>query len=220
MRTRIWGLIWTFLYPILWSIPGEPPIFVFGLLFLHIVGVIPLIFLLAPHIAYISYYIPQYSILWPIYIPISPYSSTLLFTTYFTMRVIPESPMMLTYVNTYWGPLVLILNGDVLTILALVGTTYKLIEKLIWASTKRLRIKLGDITALILLLAILITGFLAAHHIPPGIRAYREMLGLHVLFAEIWLIILPYTKFFHFVFNFWFGKLHEWFDNTLKRGLA
>jgi hypothetical protein len=29
---------------------------------------------------------------------------------------------------------------------------------------------------------------------------------------------IPFSKYWHFVFGYWYGKIHEWYDLDLKRG--
>ncbi|MFZ8855186.1 MAG: hypothetical protein ACO2OQ_03365, partial [Thermofilaceae archaeon] len=60
---------------------------------------------------------------------------------------------------------------------------------------------------------------LATHHLPSGdIVTYRLVLGTHILLAEVLVAVLPFTKFWHFVFGYWYGKLHEWYDLKYRRG--
>ncbi len=213
---RIYILIDAFLHAIVAAIKRSKVTFVTGIFLLHLFGVIPILFLLSHHIAWWSYYFPPYSILRPFAIPTSSTSSTLTVTAPFT----PVTDMSNGFVNTIWGPLTIILNGDVLAILAIFGTTFKLLERIVKKVKERLdRIRVGDFVALVLLLVILISGYLATHHLPSNeIETYKLMLGIHILMAELLVILLPFTKFFHFVFGFWYGKLHEAYD-LWRRGL-
>ncbi len=190
--------------------------FVAGLILLHTLGVIPILFLLSPHINWWSYYFPPYEILRPLAIPPSITSSTLTLTA----PVTPVSSMSYNFVNTLWGPLTVILNGDLLAIIAIIATAYKIGEKTIQRLVEHLqRVRIGDFIALILLLVILVSGYLATHHLPSDdVVTYKNVLGLHILSAEVLVMILPFTKFFHFVFGFWYGKLHEIYD-MWRRGI-
>jgi hypothetical protein len=44
------------------------------------------------------------------------------------------------------------------------------------------------------------------------------VLGLHIASAVAFVAVWPFTKYFHFLWGFWYGKLHEWYDLALKRG--
>jgi hypothetical protein len=58
-------------------------------------------------------------------------------------------------------------------------------------------------------------GFLGLY---TDFDTYRLWLGLHVLFAELLLAWLPFSKYWHFVFGYWYGKLHEYWDTRVQRG--
>ncbi len=213
---RVYVLIDAFLHAIIASIKRAKVTFVTGIFLLHLLGVIPLLFLLSHHIAWWSYYFPPYKALSFLAIPTSSTSSALTVTA----TVTPVSETSFNFVNTIWGPLTVVLNGDVLAILAIIGSAFKLLEKVSEKLVNKLsRIRPGDFFALILLLAILVSGYLATHHLPSDdVETYKLMLGIHVLTAEILVMLLPFTKFFHFVFSFWYGKLHEIYD-VWRRGL-
>ncbi len=209
---RIKGLITTFLHPIIGGLKKNPPDAIAGLLALHILGVIPLIFLMDHHIAAFDNLLPKigplrYSLLKPLSVPLSLSDSIL--------RV--QKGLAL---HTIWGPLVVILNGDVLAVMVLIGTGYKIgawfVERARGAKNKRI----GDLIALLLIVAIVTTGFLAAHHLLPDVWDYRLVLGLHILLAELLLMVLPFTKFWHFVFGYWYGKLHEWYELKIVKGVV
>ena len=209
------GLVKTFLDPLIIAARMRKSDFIGGLMLLHILGVIPLIFLLGQHVAMFSYWFPPYSVLRPFSIPSSATSPALTLTA----PLKPASEMSWTFVESVWGPLTVILNGDLLAVLAMLGVSYKIGDKL-WRASRRVgHVRLGDFAALLLLLAILVTGFLATHHLPSGdIVTYRLVLGTHILLAEVLVAVLPFTKFWHFVFGYWYGKLHEWYDLKYRRG--
>lgn len=186
-----------------------------GLVALHL-ALIPVVFLLGQHIDYIEQYLPFYSALWPLAIPLSPTTGALTVTA-------PMEPtqvgMSYTFVNTIWGPLTVVLNGEVLTIIALLGIGYKIGEKVYLAIEKEKFARVGDLWIYGVLLFVVITGLLAAFHLPSDeIVTYRTVLGLHILSGELLLMTFPFTKYFHAVWGFWFGKLHEWYDLFVKRG--
>ncbi len=212
--SAIKGLIMTFLGPIIFNARTKPIDFIFSLLFLHIVGLIILVFLLGQHVAYIAAImsqiapIPLYPFVKPITVPLSSVTGAL--TTSAPTRPI-EIPMI-------WGPLAAILNGDLLTLFVILGIGYKIGEKIFEKAHKAKNVRWGDLIIWPILLGIVITGWLAAHHTPPDIVSYRFVLGLHVLFAALFVMVWPFTKYFHFLWNYWYGKLHEWYDVVLKRG--
>jgi len=206
---KVSGLIWTFLRSSVFSVRWNAPEVVGGLIALHVLGLILLVFLLAHHVAYLSYLFPPYGILWPLALPLNPISSYLAYTT--PQGVVAE-------VGSIWGPLTIILNGDVLTAMALIGIVYKMVEKIYHKLRGAPHVRWGDLIIWPLLFTIVITGLLATHHVFPAIETYRFILGLHIASAALFLALMPFTKLFHFVWNFWYGKLHEWYDLVVKRG--
>jgi len=204
------GLIWTFLRPIVFNLRWNAPSFIGGLLALHIVGLIFLVFLLGQHVAYLAYLFPPYGLLWPFALPLNPISPYLAYST-------PQGGLVQEG-TSIWGPLTIILNGDVLTAMALAGIIYKIVEKSYAKMKGALHVRWGDIIIWPLLLIIVVTGLLAAHHVFPEIEMYRFLLGLHIASAALFLALMPFTKLFHFVWNYWYGKLHEWYDLVVKRG--
>ncbi|KSW11626.1 hypothetical protein CF15_02005 [Pyrodictium occultum] len=214
---RIIGLIRTFIDPIIFSIKKKPHDFLAGLVALHLLGVLPLIFLLAHHVAFFSYWFPWYKRLVAdtgLWIPLSATTSTLTVT----------SPVKVEFVNSIWGPLTAILNGDVLAILAIIGVTFKIGMKIAEQATGLRHVRWSDYFSLGLLLFILLTGYAAARHSTGAsivdVGMYRTILGLHILGAELLLMLIPFSKFWHFVYGYWYGKLHEWYDVRVQKGLV
>jgi nitrate reductase gamma subunit len=214
------GLIETFLDPIIFSAKTKPHDFLAGLVALHILGVIPLIFLLGHHVVFFSYWFKPYSVVakWGIWIPLSATSSTLELTS-------PIYPASTSFTGTIWGPLAAILNGDLLAILAIIGVAFKLGMKIIERAEGLQHMRWSDFFSLGLLLFILATGYMAARHHALGeatvdVETYRTLLALHILGAETLLALLPFSKFWHFVFGYWYGKLHEWYDVRVQKGLV
>jgi hypothetical protein len=211
------GLIMTFLRPIIFTIKTRPDDFIAGMLFLHIVGVLPILFLMGEHIAFWVYYFPAYRYLWPLNVPLSITSAVLTVTA----PVTPSSSMMFTFVNTIWGPLTVILNGDLMAILVLIAIGYKCAVRLTEIVLKHNHApkRIGDFIAYALLFLVIFFGYAAARHWPSdNVVVYRNVLGLHVLFAELLFMYIPFSKYWHFVFGYWYGKIHEWYDLDLKRG--
>ncbi len=215
------GLIRTFIDPVIFSAKKKPHDFLAGLVALHILGVLPLIFLLAHHVAFFAYWFSPYKVVaeWGLWIPLSVTTSTLEITA-------PIYPASTHFTNTIWGPLVVILNGDVLAILAMLGVAFKIGMKIIEQAQGLQHVRWSDYFSLGLLMFILLTGYAAARHHAPlvgetaDVVTYRTLLGLHILGAEILLALIPFSKYWHFVFGYWYGKLHEWYDLRVQKGLV
>jgi hypothetical protein len=217
VKTLILGAINVYIYPPLFAIFRNRRDFILGLLAVHFIGLIPLIFLLGQHVAFFSYYIPGYHILWPFAIPLSFTTSTLEATKY----IGPPSIANVDFTHSIWGPLTILLNGDVLTIIVLAAIGFKFGERL-YAMIKDGH-RASDTILLLHLLLIIITGAMAAHHLSlagASVEGYRAVISTHIILVSLFLILLPYTKYWHFVFGMWFGKFVEWIDRTWMRGAA
>ncbi|AEM37952.1 hypothetical protein Pyrfu_0080 [Pyrolobus fumarii 1A] len=216
------ALIRTFLDPIIFSLKHRTPDFIFGLTLLHLIGVIPVLFLLAQHVIVWAYYFPPYWIVADLglWIPLSMTSGALTVTS----PVPPVSEMSAKFVDSIWGPLTIVMNGDVLAILAMIGVGGKIGMKILEKAHGSRNVRIGDIVNYVLLFGILLTGFMAARHafveegLYTSVSTYRLWLGLHVLFAELLLMWLPFSKYWHFIFGYWYGKLHEYWDARIQRG--
>ncbi len=223
-------LLAVFLRPIIWSVRVNIIDFVGGLALLHIIGVIPILFLMCTHVSIWLNYLP--------YISIGPINLTPLVefiqkVWYFfcipvgfgkevvkVFSTVASHPSLLGTIWSYLSAIPLVLNGDVLTILAIAAVIYKIVDHTIKVARGIINIRPGDYVALILLLCILVSGFVALHApatLPP--EMFRTLLGIHVLFAEIFFMTLPFTKFSHFLFGYWYGKIHELYDAYAKRGV-
>ncbi len=223
-RRRGWmskakGLIITFIDPIIISLKENTIDFVFGLLFLHLLGTIPLLFLLGQHVSFFQHYFKLYGILWPLALPLSPTTSSL---AVFTTRI-PEEEVI--RVSNIWGPLNILLNGDMMSLFVTLAIGYKMADKIMeWRRGVR-SIRPWDWTSLLLLLGIVATGFLSAHHYTErsmflaSIMSYRDLLGLHILLADILLLSIPFTNMWHITFSYFYGKLHEFWDLRLRKGV-
>jgi len=214
------GLIRTFIDPIIFTARRKPHDFLAGLVALHLLGVIPLIFLLGHHVVFFSYWFPWYKVVAEkgLWIPLSATSSVLELTS-------PIYPATTKFTETIWGPLVAVLNGDLLAILAIIAVGFKLGMKLAERLEGLPHVRLSDYFSLALLLFILATGYMAARHHALGaetvdVATYRTILGLHILGAELLLALLPFSKFWHFVFGYWYGKLHEWYEVRVEKGVV
>ncbi|MEB3845012.1 MAG: hypothetical protein LRS48_04955 [Desulfurococcales archaeon] len=218
--TLILGLINVFVYPPLFASARKKKDVILGMTSIHFIGLIPLIFLLAQHVAFFSYYIPGYHYLWPFYVPLSATTAGLPAALYLAGLGVVKANIHFT--SSIWGPLTIILNGDFLFIVASIAVAYKLGERIVlWAREGH---RPSDAIMLAHLLAILLTGAMAAHHqiwsATTEITAYRLVLGTHILLAALFLALIPFTKYWHFVFGMWYGKLIEWTDRTWMRGAA
>jgi hypothetical protein len=212
----ILGAINVYIYPPLYAMFKNRKNIILGLAAVHLIGLIPLIFLLGQHIAFYAYYFPPYKILWPLSIPLSPATGS--------MPVLEELSAAATsgQQHSLWGPLTIILNGDVLAAIALAAIGIKIGEKTY--GLIRHGHRPSDLLMLIHLALILVTGVLAAHHeyflSSTSIVSYRIILGAHITLAGLFLALIPFTKYWHFVFGMFFGKFVEWVDRTWMRGAA
>jgi len=195
------------------SIEGtkRKPVMTIAGLLMH-VGLLLIILLLSQHMIFWAYYIPFYSVFFPFAIPVSSTDGWLA-ATYWT------SPLTSTpnpFVNDIWGPLTIILNGQYLAYLLMIILAIYLAHKFI-ALAEGLTIRAGDWWFFVLIFLDVILGFLAASHIPSSVVWYDNILGAHILVAEIIIATLPFTRGFH-MFEFWFGKLREWYYMVYRRG--
>ncbi len=228
-------LLAVFLRPIIWSVRVNVIDFVGGLALLHIIGVIPILFLMCTHVSIWLSYVPYLAIgpisltplieliqkIWYFFcIPVGIPSFTAGDGVFKIFATVTSTPGLQGTIWSYLSPLALIINGDVLTILAIAAVVYKIVDHIIKVCKGIINIRPGDFAALILLLCILVTGYVALHAAsttPPEVM--RTLIGLHVLFAEIFFMTLPFTKFSHFLFGYWYGKIHELYDAYAKRGV-
>ena len=191
------------------GIKRKPITTIVGLL-MHI-DLILIIFLLAQHMIFWSYYIPPYRVLFPLAIPESSASGEL--AAFYWSQ--PFTPTPYPFVHDVWGPLTIILNGQYLTYLLILLLGIYLAHKFIVVA-ERLSIRAGDWWFFVLLYIDVILGFLATSHIPNNIVWYDNILGAHILVAEIIIATLPFTRGFH-MFEFYFGKIREWYYMIYRR---
>lgn len=102
--------------------------------------------------------------------------------------------------------------GDVLTMVVLAGALFFLCRRLFLARVRAIT-TLYDYVILAIAAGPFLTGFLAYHQIGD----YDTMILLHMLFGEIMLMAIPFTKLVHMVYFFInrFILVHE---NTFGRG--
>ncbi|ABM81195.1 hypothetical protein [Hyperthermus butylicus] len=214
----------TFIVPIIFAAKNRKEEFLFGLMLLHIIGVLPILFLLSQHVAVWSYYLPIYRVVAQLglWIPES-YSSSAPSVS----SLLPPGFDGSVFRESIWGPLTVILNGDVLAVLAMIGIVAKMILRIADSIRGVRGLKLSDMFNYLLLLGILLTGFLAARYgigsaeVPTvNTATYRLLLGLHVLLAEILLMWIPFSKYWHFVFGYWYGEIHKYWDVKVRKGVV
>ncbi len=128
-------------------------------------------------------------------------------------------PLFLAAHNTLWresfGAGLWSMPGsvaDALTILFMVSAAFLILRRLVRPEVRILSSS-WDYTLLILTFLPFLSGFLAYHQIGP----YRAVLVLHILFAELLLIMVPFTKLGHFVL-FFFTRAFIGYEMGARRG--
>ncbi|AWR96806.1 hypothetical protein DFR86_04030 [Acidianus sulfidivorans JP7] len=179
-------------------------------LLMHL-SLIVIIFLLAQHMVFWAYYIPPYKVLFPLAIPESSTDGLLALAN----GLSPLTPTPYPFVHDLWGPLTVILNGQYITYLLMILLGIYLGHKF-HALAEGLTLRSGDWWFFLLLYIDIILGFLATSHIPNEITWYDNLLGAHILVAEVLIATLPYTRGFH-MFEFYLGKVREWYFMTYRR---
>ncbi|BDC17868.1 hypothetical protein [Acidianus sp. HS-5] len=209
-REKIKDLVNTFANSSKLGIKRKPVTTAAGLL-MHI-SLIVIIFLLAQHMVFWAYYIPPYKVLFPLAIPESSVDGELAFTR----ASLPLTPTPYPFVHDIWGPLTVILNGQYITYLLMILLGIYLGHKF-HILGERLALRAGDWWFFVLLYIDIILGFLATSHIPNNVVDYDNLLGAHILVAEILIATLPFTRGFH-MFEFYLGKMREWYFTVYRRG--
>ena len=102
--------------------------------------------------------------------------------------------------------------ADLMTVALIVSVIYLFARRIIRAEV-RILTETWDYILLILTAAPFITGFLAYHQWGP----YETLLILHILFAEILLILIPFTKLSHMIL-FFFTRAFIGFEMGGRRG--
>ena len=87
--------------------------------------------------------------------------------------------------------------SDALTIVVMACAAYLLIRRIVQPHVRILS-SLWDYILIILVAAPFVTGFLAYHQVEP----YATWMTLHVLFGEIMLVIIPFSKLGHLMLFF------------------
>jgi nitrate reductase gamma subunit len=102
--------------------------------------------------------------------------------------------------------------ADILTMVFLACFVFLFVRRLVRPEV-RILTSLWDYTLLILTMLPFLTGLLAYHQIGP----YSTMLVLHILFAEILLIVIPFSKLGH-VILFFFTRAFIGYEMGERRG--
>jgi nitrate reductase gamma subunit len=145
-----------------------------------------------------------------------PFFTLMVFCFHLTL---PTVPLFLDAHNTMWDeafglslwsiPDVL---ADVMTIILIASAIFLIIRR-IWRVEVRILTSVWDYALLILTTAPFITGFFAYHQWGP----YETLLILHILSAQVLLILIPFTKLSHMIL-FFFTRVFIGFEMGGRRG--
>ena len=102
--------------------------------------------------------------------------------------------------------------ADIMTII-LIASACLLVIRRIWRAEVRILTSAWDYTLLILTTAPFITGFFAYHQWGP----YEIFLIIHILSAQVLLILIPFTKLSHMIL-FFFTRAFIGFEMGQRRG--
>jgi nitrate reductase gamma subunit len=102
--------------------------------------------------------------------------------------------------------------ADVMTIILIVTAIFLIIRR-IWRAEVRILTGAWDYILLILTTTPFITGFLAYHQWGP----YETLLILHILSAQVLLILIPFSKLSHMIL-FFFTRVFIGFEMGGRRG--
>lgn len=103
-------------------------------------------------------------------------------------------------------------TADVMTVVFLVCAAF-LFARRLYRPEVRVLSSLWDYTLLVLTMLPFLTGFLAFHQIGP----YPFMMILHILSAEVLLILIPFSKLGHIIL-FFFSRAFIGFEMGQRRG--
>ena len=97
---------------------------------------------------------------------------------------------------------------DLITVVTLVAMVVVLVNR-IKCPVKRFLSRFGDYFAWLVTFLPVLTGYLAAHHL---LFSYTVMLALHILSAELLLIVIPFSNLLH-VATVWSSR---WFNGKIN----
>ncbi|MBT8368549.1 MAG: nitrate reductase [Deltaproteobacteria bacterium] len=103
------------------------------------------------------------------------------------------------------------LPADLMTLWVILACVYFILRRLLKPEIKQVT-RPVDLGLLIIILTTFLTGFLAYHQWGP----YRPVLILHILFSEILLVVLPFSKLGHMLF---FGFSRAYMGSEFGRHL-
>ena len=145
-----------------------------------------------------------------------PFFTLMVFCFHLTLLTVP---LFLDAHNTMWDeafglslwsiPDVL---ADVMTIILIASAIFLIIRR-IWRAEVRILTSAWDYVLIALTTAPFVTGFFAYHQWGP----YETLLILHILSAQILLIIIPFTKLSHMIL-FFFTRAFIGFEMGGRRG--
>jgi nitrate reductase gamma subunit len=98
--------------------------------------------------------------------------------------------------------------ADVMTVAVIVACVFFFVRRCL-APRARSSTKAGDFLLLTLIIIPFLTGFLATHQWGP----YLPMLITHIIFSEILIAAIPFTRLFHMVF-FWVSRAYMGAENS------
>jgi len=102
--------------------------------------------------------------------------------------------------------------ADVLTVICIIAALFLLLRRIIRPEV-RILTSAWDYTLLVLTALPFVTGFLAYHQAGP----YQVMLLVHILSAEVLLVVIPFSKLGHVVL-FFFSRAFIGFEMGTRRG--
>ena len=102
--------------------------------------------------------------------------------------------------------------ADALTVIMLVSVAFLFIRRIVRLEV-RILTSAWDYTLLFLTVAPFLSGFLAYHQLGP----YESFLILHIIFGQILLIIIPFSKLGHMIL-FFFARAFIGFEMGERRG--
>ena len=102
--------------------------------------------------------------------------------------------------------------ADIMTIILIASASFLVIRR-IWRAEVRILTSAWDYTLLVLTTAPFITGFFAYHQWGP----YEIFLIIHILSAQVLLILIPFTKLSHMIL-FFFTRAFIGFEMGGRRG--
>ena len=164
-----------------------------------------------------EYQIPRLALLKSTILGVNPFMTVM--TTIFHVCLIITPIFLLAHnvlLEDSWGfslPSLSEGTADIMTIILMLCALYFLYRR-IFVPKVRAITNAYDYFVLFVAVAPFLTGFLAYHQI----LAYKPMLIIHILFGELMLVLIPFTKLFHIVF-FFTNRFFMRSEYSLARGI-